>query len=1169
MCGAVNEPDDRFCGTCGSELPEPGAASGGGETTGPAAGSPADPVRPATERRLVSILFADLVGYTAFAADRDPEAVREMLSSYFEVTRERIERYGGTVEKFIGDAVMAVWGTPQAKEDDAERAVRAALELVDAVRALPLEDADTRGMNVRAAVLTGEAAVDPSAVGQGMVTGDLVNTASRLQGVAEPGTVLVGEATVRATERAIAYEPAGSFELKGKPEPLAAWQATRVVGGIGGTGRAARLEPPFVGRDDELRLLKDTFHATAREGRARLVSVIGIAGIGKTRLAWELSKYLDGLVDTVYWHHGRSPAYGEGLAFWALGEMVRGRAGILESDEPATAAAKLEAMLVQHLPEADERDRVGRRLAGLLGLAEMPPGDADEIYAAWRTLFERIAEKAPTVLVFEDVHWAESGLLDFIESLVTSPKHRPILVVTLARPELLERRPTWGAGLRRLTGVDLGPIDDDAMELLLVGLVPGIPPSAIEAIRARSEGVPLYAVETVRMLEDQGVLTESDGRYRLAGSLDSLAVPESLTGLLGARLDTLPDTERDVLGYASVIGQTFAITAVAAVRGSGEDDVARALARLVDREILELDDEARSPTRGQYRFIQGLMREVVYGRLSRRERVARHLAAADLFQTAGSDELAGVIASHLVAAYRAGAEDQAAGLRDRARDALVAAADRARTLGAHERSLGYLEEAIGLLDADDLDRRTSIEEAILETGVLVGRNADVVERARAVRERQDAIGDHEGVARASMWEGLALVNDGRPREAVAALTAGFERAGNRVETAATARLAAELARAHLMSGQFPEALQVIDATLPAAEALDLRGVIAELLPSKGWALSEHGRLQEAAALFMGAITLAEREGVFNAECRARMNLSAWWAAEEPGTSFTIAREGYERALTRGDMGWALSLFGNASSTALLLGEWDWIRSELGGLEFDYAKGLSPYFAMGAMLELLASQGDFPIVADTIADMRGALDGREDPQIEAILAIAEAQSQLARGDLVASIEAARSSGHLIGGQLYELEIVHARAAAWSGARATLASAIEGMRDQAGHRLKLNHAMLRGLEAALFALDGSVSEAATRFDDAAAALREVGAWYPLAMLQLDRLTVLPDDPARTANGAEAREILERLGARAFIARLDVLAGRPTGTADVAPAVPDATASGPDPVASRRSD
>ena len=410
-CGAVNKPGAKFCNECGAALGSGvrlvGVAIGTGArpttTATTAASGASDPVphvSHATERRVVSILFADLVGFTALSDDRDPEAVREFLDSYFALARERIDRYGGTIEKFIGDAVMAVWGTPVTHEDDAERAVRAAMDLLDAVSGLRTPDGST--VTARCAVVTGEAAVTLGADGQGMVAGDLVNTASRLQSVAPPGSVLVGEATVRGSESAIAYEPVGDQTLRGKQLPVPAWRATRVVAGRGGSGRSTRLEAPFVGRDDELRLLKELLHATIRERRPRLVSVLGIPGIGKSRLAWELEKYVDGLVEGIFWHRGRSPAYGDGLAFWALAEMVRGRARIAESDPPEVARVKLAEMAREYLPDADERARVEPQLAALLGLGGGSSGSAEELTAGWRTLFERIADQGPTVLVFED-----------------------------------------------------------------------------------------------------------------------------------------------------------------------------------------------------------------------------------------------------------------------------------------------------------------------------------------------------------------------------------------------------------------------------------------------------------------------------------------------------------------------------------------------------------------------------------------------------------------------------------------------------------------------------------------------------------------------------------------------------------------------------------------------
>ncbi|HEX2626006.1 MAG TPA: adenylate/guanylate cyclase domain-containing protein, partial [Candidatus Limnocylindrales bacterium] len=554
-CGTPNLAGTKFCGECGTPMAAGAVAppAGSGYATAGAASAPAyapaggvpgaapgsGPASgyagaPVAERRLVSILFADLVGFTTLSEGRDPEEVRELLSRYFDAAREQISRYGGTVEKFIGDAVMAVWGAPTAHEDDAERAVRAALEVVDAVKTL------APGLEARAGVLTGEAAVTVGATNQGMVAGDLVNTASRLQSVAPAGVVLVGESTKRATENSIAYEPAGEHIVKGKTAPVTAFRAMRVVAERGGRGRGDRLEAPFVGRETELRLLKDLSHTTARERRIRLVSITGQGGIGKSRLAWELKKYLDGVADRVYWHEGRSPAYGEGITFWALGEMIRARADISEVDDPASTRAKLNAAVARFIADPGDRERVERALGTLLGVAEAPSGGAGELYSAWRLFFERMAEQQMVILLFEDLHWADPGLLDFIDHLLEWSRGLPILIVTLARPELLERRPDWGAGRRNFLALDLEPLNDASMRELLAGFVPGLSEAAIRSIVARAEGIPLYAVETIRMLVADGRLRELDaGGFEPVGELGELAVPDTLHALIAARLDNL------------------------------------------------------------------------------------------------------------------------------------------------------------------------------------------------------------------------------------------------------------------------------------------------------------------------------------------------------------------------------------------------------------------------------------------------------------------------------------------------------------------------------------------------------------------------------------------------------------------------------------------------------
>ncbi|MGZ6313074.1 MAG: AAA family ATPase, partial [Candidatus Limnocylindrales bacterium] len=467
-CGAANPPGRKFCGECGLSL---AAVVAGAGTGGSVSRSPAS-----SERRLVSVLFADLVGFTPFAEERDPEDVRETLSRYFDIAADVIARYGGTVEKFIGDAVMAVWGAPAAHEDDAERAVRAALELVDAVRGLG------PGIQARAGVLTGEAAVTIGATNQGLVAGDLVNTASRLQSAAPPGTVLVGEVTERAASKAIVFEAAGEQLLKGKAAPVSAWRAVRVVAEVGGRNRTDGLEPPFVGRADELRLLKDALSAAGRDRRTRLVSITGPGGIGKSRLAWEFEKYADGLVEPVYWHRGRSPAYGDGITFWALGEMVRRRAGLAETDDEETTRARVAATVGEFVPLAEDRRWVEPALLTLLGLEAAPVGGRDVLFAAWRIFFERVAARGTSVLLFEDLQWADSGLLDFIEHVLEWSKGVPLVVVTLARPELFERRPGWGADRRNATAMALEALPDPAMRELLGGLVPGLPEAAIQVI---------------------------------------------------------------------------------------------------------------------------------------------------------------------------------------------------------------------------------------------------------------------------------------------------------------------------------------------------------------------------------------------------------------------------------------------------------------------------------------------------------------------------------------------------------------------------------------------------------------------------------------------------------------------------------------------------------------
>jgi class 3 adenylate cyclase len=632
---------------------------------------------PAAERRVCSVLFCDVVGFTPLAEARDPEEVRELLSRYFGMARTIIGRYGGVVEKFIGDAVMAVWGTPAATEGDAERAVRAALDLVNAVADLGGE-AGVPDLAARAGVVTGEVAVNLGAAGEGMVAGDAVNTAARVQSAAEPGSVLADAPTHRLAGSAIGFADAGEHQLKGKAEPQRLWRATRVLSAVGGIQRVDGLEAPLTGRDAELRTVRDLFHATAERRVPRLVLVSGPAGVGKSRLGWEFEKYADGLAAELWWHRGRCLSYGEGVAFWALAEIVRQRLGIAEEDPAEVAAAKLATGLDRFITDPGERAYTGMRLGRLLGVAFGEDGAAalsrEELFAGWRLFFERLAAAQPVVLLVEDAQYADSGLLDFLDHLIDWSRDLPVYVVVFARPELSQGRPGFGTGRNRVT-LTLDPLDPVSMDRLVDALVPGMPGAARSAITGQAQGIPLFAVETVRSLIDRDIVQPVEGVYRLAGDIGELAVPDSLHALLAARLDALDPEVRRLVGDAAVLGSTFPAEALIAMSGQEESTVRAALAGLVRREVLSVSADPLSPERGSYQFAQGMLRQVAYDTLSRRDRKTRHLKVAAHLRGAfpgDGEEVADVIARHYLDALQAVPEDaDAAQIRGQALTALI------------------------------------------------------------------------------------------------------------------------------------------------------------------------------------------------------------------------------------------------------------------------------------------------------------------------------------------------------------------------------------------------------------------------------------------------------------------------------------------------------------------
>jgi class 3 adenylate cyclase/tetratricopeptide (TPR) repeat protein len=1128
VCNHANPAAARFCSNCGSPLAD--AAPGAGPAAAPSAAPSGQAAAPVAERRLVSVLFVDLVGSTSLAEDRDPEETRELLSRYFELARRTVEGHGGTIEKFIGDAVMAVWGAPTAHEDDAERAVRAALELLSGVG--QLQDGEV-ALQARAGVLTGEVAVTIGAEGQGMVAGDLVNTASRLQGAAEPGTVLVGEATMRAASNAVSFEPAGEHLFKGKTAPVAAWRAVAVVARRGGQGRASTLEPPFVGREDELQQLKDLFEATGREQKPRLVTVIGQAGIGKSRLAWEYEKYLDGVVETAFWHEGRSPAYGQGISYWALAEMVRRRAEISEGDDPQLARERLSAMLREFSPDPEEQRWIEPRLAGLLGLADLPADGREELFSAWRTLFERIAQRAPTIMVFVDLHWADDGLLDFVEDLLMWARSSAIFVVALARPELLERRPNWGSGVRSVTRINLEPLSDEQVGALLEGLLPGLAPAAVEAIVERAEGIPLYAVETVRMLLDTGAVVADGDRYRVQGDLSELAVPETLQALIAARLDANRPEDRALLQDAAVLGLTFRLDALAAVHPVDADTLEAQLDRILRRQLLVQDNDPRSPERGQYRFVQALLREVAYQSLARRDRRARHLAAARYFEALGEGELAGVLATHYVDAFHASQPGpEADAVANQARIALLAAADRAVSLHSHRNAISYLGQALTV--TDDPAERGNIHERIAVAGEFAGSMETVVDAGSKAVELYRQVGDRLSTLRAATVLGRNLIGFHMEDEAASTLRAAIDEASELGDVPELGATYAELARAHMLNEEHEAAIAAADRAL----VLGSRDpwIVIEALITKGTSLGVVGRAVESEATLRGAIHLADRHGLVPASLRARNNLAGPLAFVSLAEAIGMMREGWEMATRYGHRLFAYQFLVVLLDMALRRGEWDAWLSEAD--EFLENESVTPFYAVA-----------FHSSRAVRVAIRGDLDGAERIHEEVVRLAGTLQSQ----QLDAYVRRERMWLRFIGARWEEV-LVEGRVAAansnftvdswWvvsvasaaGGLHEALDESIAGF-DDSGMPGPSTDALQRAAMAGRAARQGDMDAARALYQESLKGLRDGGEllFAHLGGLLWSRLARSTDSDALQA-GEAAEEFFAQRGASQFVKAFD---------------------------------
>ena len=630
-----------------------------------------------------------MVGFTQRAEMLDPEDVRAMLSPYYARIRSELEQRGGTVEKFIGDAVVALFGAPLAREDDAERAVRAALGIRDS-----LVDDET-DFQIRIGITTGEVLVALGArpaEGEGMASGDVVNSAARLQTAAPANGIIVDGPTYRATNQAIDYREIAPVRAKGKAALIPAWEAVQARARFG-VDVTRTVHTGLVGRTREIELLRAAVASTREKRSPQLVTLVGVPGIGKSRLVYELFRELEALPELIYWRQGRSLPYGEGVSFWALGEMVKAHAGILESDTSDQATDKLRRAVAETVADSDDAEWVESHLRPLVGLetdAEWVEHRRTEAFAAWRQLFEAMGERRPLVLVFEDLHWADDALLDFIDYLVDWARGVPLLAVCTTRPELLTRRPGWGGGKANATAISLSALCDDETAQLLSALLehPVLAAGTQQELLARVGGNPLYAEQYARMLAEHRDAAE-------------LPLPESVQGIIAARLDALPVPEKELLQNASVVGKVFWTGALAAIGGGYPLDLDKQLHALERKEFVRRERRAAVAGESEYLFQHVLLRDVAYAQIPRAQRAEKHRLAAEWLASLSSDraeDRAEMLAHHYVNAleYSRAAGHEEADLAERSRLALREAGDRASGLNSPAVAVRFYRAALDL-----------------------------------------------------------------------------------------------------------------------------------------------------------------------------------------------------------------------------------------------------------------------------------------------------------------------------------------------------------------------------------------------------------------------------------------------------------------------------------------
>jgi class 3 adenylate cyclase/tetratricopeptide (TPR) repeat protein len=897
-CGKELPGEFPFCPFCAAPLTEQPAAS------------------VLEERKVVTVLFCDLVGFTAESEAVDPEDVRARIRPYHASLRQEIERHGGTVEKFIGDAVMAVFGAPVAHEDDAERAVRAGLRILEAIEALNEADPDL-SLQVRIGVNTGEAVVSLGArpeQGEGIVTGDVVNTASRLQGAAPVNGIAVSEQTHRQTERIFEYEPLEPVRVKGKAELLTLFRPLAARSRFGADLTRTHAAP-LVGRELEKPLLIGTFERAAQQRSCQLVTIVGEPGVGKSRLGAELFGYIDDRPGLVRWRQGRCLPYGEGIGFWALGEIVKAECSILESDTPEEAAAKLEQALP---PEEPDRAWLIARLAPLVG-AGGEPAPQEESFTAWRRFLESLAAEHDTILVFEDLHWADPALLSFVEHLADWAQGVPLLLVCTARPELFEQHPSWAAGLRNATTINLAPLTNEETARLLSTLLERavLPPETQQALIERAGGNPLYAEEFVRLLGDRGGLGETS------------EVPDSVQALIAARLDTLSPERKTLLQDASVMGKLFWADALAEMGDRDPREVELELHELARKELVRPARTSSMQDEQEYGFWHVLVRDVCYSQIPRTGRAARHRAAAAWIERkAGerAEDLADVLAHHYLSALEltraAGQGVATEELEARAIRYLALAGERALALDV-QRAEASFAKALALAPAGHPERPSLLErwaDAAQQQGRLQEASA-ALEEALALSPESEPLAAGRTLTALTLVR--RLLGDPRQQETIAEALALLEAHPPGPELVAAY---AELAAMGIASSAFPEAITAAERALGLAAEIGLP-VPARALGSRAFARSYCGE-REGLEDMRRALALAIAQAQGRAAAALHNNLAvATWNYAGPQAALEACREGIDFCERRGITAFALGIAGTSLAFLAELGRSEQVLAE--------------------------------------------------------------------------------------------------------------------------------------------------------------------------------------------------------------------------------------------------